>query len=577
MEDPSFPWDHNTRPEHEAGLIQERMPLAHPNPECVSTPRRSVLSTLSLEAYMDMHAALTKGSLPKVQKVSAVERAMYKMNDLKQVLLMHGLSAGSKNKQDLLDVMEGLTLATPALHTDSNILGNEQATTHDQHVHLEVNAADLALLGWMKPQKASTVEAALGRPKQLLGLCNQPLAEGMTGPTCQSQEGVPMLHGMLAGQAAEAPGKHALPTVVFDLSAACAPDARAQTVCSGACPSTNKQTDERHEQLPLTPGQQGCTHFAASPDTDMDRHQMTTCPSQAAAAVQHITGGAPASQVSQHVCEAAQHQVLVRTMRRDDESTLSSAAATDTSQLISIPPLPANARLPEEAPGSTGTAQTPRTTNTIPNAARAEACDPSQRRVADNQVDDRAEATQRSHEHLQPAAEHAANRNDSAPIAVEEIGAAASNTGHCPTWVAEEVLQLAQISLAAPLPEVSKPGCLIGRSIGFVLLEDFDAGGDTVMRGIKTGRVLEHISDDHIEEVCNKTCTQQHSYHYVRLNRGGLIKQPGVGTKKRCLKVDFKLDLHPSLHQKSLAGLLLLNSTALQDAWMLLEPVVPRV
>lgn len=85
----------------------------------------------------------------------------------------------------------------------------------------------------------------------------------------------------------------------------------------------------------------------------------------------------------------------------------------------------------------------------------------------------------------------------------------------------------------------------------------------------------------------------------------GLMEQPGGGTKKRGLKVDFKLDLHPSLHQKSLAGLLLLNSIALQarvqilvhalckytfcvfealhavidpfsavqDAWMLLEPI----
>ena len=35
---------------------------------------------------MDMHAALTKGSVSKVQEVPAVERAMYKMNDLKQVL-----------------------------------------------------------------------------------------------------------------------------------------------------------------------------------------------------------------------------------------------------------------------------------------------------------------------------------------------------------------------------------------------------------------------------------------------------------------------------------------------------------
>ncbi|BDA42231.1 hypothetical protein COCOBI_03-1180 [Coccomyxa sp. Obi] len=701
MEDPGFPWDHNTRPEHEAGVIQKLMPLAHPNPECASIPRRSVLSMLSLEAYMDMHAALTKGSLPKIQKVSPVERAMYKMNDLKQVLLMHGLSAGSKNKQDLLDVMEGLTLATPALHIDGNTSGNQQATNHVQHVQLDINVADLALLGWMKPEKASTVEAALGRPKQLSGLCDLPLAEGLAGPKCQSQGGVPMLNAPLAEQAVAAPGNDVLPTAVFDLSAACAPDARAQLVCIGAGPSASKQTHEQHEQPPpLTPGRQGSTHSAAIPDGDTDRHQMTACPSQAAAAAQHTPSGAPGSHGSLHICEAAQQQVLAMPMRRDDGGTLSAAAATETSRLINRPPLPAKARLPQEPPGTTGTAQTPCTTNTIPKAAEVEAYNASLKRVADDQPDDRALVTQcdathdarvgpegcligsdsvpwrskrkaaclepaatgllpeqpesphkrrsdphfaappsrpvsekraedtprtdpqgaalhapavaesggnthapvrshemaavkcsqdllaparcevparslcmGSHEQFQHAAEHTDSRNDSAPIAVEEVGAEASNSGHCPTWLAEEVLQLAQKSIAAPLPEVSKPGCLIGRSIAFVLLEDFDAGGDTVMRGIKTGRVLEHISDDHIEELCSRTCTQQHSYHYVRLNRSGLTKQPGVGTKKRGLKVDFKLDLHPSLNQKSLASLLLLNSTALQDAWMLLEPI----
>ncbi len=37
-----------------------------------------------------------------------------------------------------------------------------------------------------------------------------------------------------------------------------------------------------------------------------------------------------------------------------------------------------------------------------------------------------------------------------------------------------------------------------------------------------------------------------------------------MGTKSRGLKVDLKLDLHPSLCQKSLASLLMLNNTALQ-------------
>lgn len=46
--------------------------------------RQSVVSSLSLETYIDMQMALCKGS-SEVQKAPLVERAMYKMNDLKQV------------------------------------------------------------------------------------------------------------------------------------------------------------------------------------------------------------------------------------------------------------------------------------------------------------------------------------------------------------------------------------------------------------------------------------------------------------------------------------------------------------
>lgn len=44
-----------------------------------------MLTNLPLETYIDVHAALTKGTA-QVQKVSAVEKAMYKMSDLKQVV-----------------------------------------------------------------------------------------------------------------------------------------------------------------------------------------------------------------------------------------------------------------------------------------------------------------------------------------------------------------------------------------------------------------------------------------------------------------------------------------------------------
>ncbi len=62
-----------------------------------------------------------------------------------------------------------------------------QAENHDQQVHLKVTAADLALLGWMKPEKSSTVEAILKTPEQLPGHCNLPLTEGLTETACQRQ------------------------------------------------------------------------------------------------------------------------------------------------------------------------------------------------------------------------------------------------------------------------------------------------------------------------------------------------------------------------------------------------------
>lgn len=51
---------------------------------CPGIQSCAMITNLSLETYIDVHAALTKGT-SQVQKVSAVEKAMYKMSDLKQV------------------------------------------------------------------------------------------------------------------------------------------------------------------------------------------------------------------------------------------------------------------------------------------------------------------------------------------------------------------------------------------------------------------------------------------------------------------------------------------------------------
>ncbi|KAK9901530.1 hypothetical protein WJX75_000812 [Coccomyxa subellipsoidea] len=91
-----------------------------------------------------------------------------------------------------------------------------------------------------------------------------------------------------------------------------------------------------------------------------------------------------------------------------------------------------------------------------------------------------------------------------------------------------QVRALAEKCTAAPLPDNWETGGLIGRSVGFMLLEDFDAGGQTISCGIKTGRVLEHVSDGHLEDVCSSaTCTLQHSFHFVRLSKSEVTQQAG--------------------------------------------------
>lgn len=86
---------------------------------------------------MDMHAALTKGGLPKVQKVSAVERAMYKMNDLKQVCLSRLLLL--RYWKDCINSVLGPTEAICAGASDAWAYCWEQEQAGASHLALPVN------------------------------------------------------------------------------------------------------------------------------------------------------------------------------------------------------------------------------------------------------------------------------------------------------------------------------------------------------------------------------------------------------------------------------------------------------
>jgi hypothetical protein len=54
-------------------------------------------------------------------------------------------------------------------------------------VHLHVSAADLAALGWVKPEKLNTLKAALSKSKQLQAICFSSAAAVRPQPFQQDQ------------------------------------------------------------------------------------------------------------------------------------------------------------------------------------------------------------------------------------------------------------------------------------------------------------------------------------------------------------------------------------------------------
>ena len=119
-------------------------------PPCNTGCSPGAALSLSLEAYAELHGLLTKEKAA-VQPMSLLERSLYKASDLKQacatlvsmtppslrttqrlhmlppansckhlqVLLLHGLHAGSRTKQDVLEKMIGLPLFAPAFDAAS--------------------------------------------------------------------------------------------------------------------------------------------------------------------------------------------------------------------------------------------------------------------------------------------------------------------------------------------------------------------------------------------------------------------------------------------------------------------------
>lgn len=116
---------------------------------------------LSLEAYLQLYKALTKHS-NVVQSVTPIEECYYKMQDLKHLLLAHGITSSKFNRAELLQALKGKHLinpvsintrsicsqgrhsqpqpACPADAASDTIAGNSST--------LLFSATDLVFLGW---------------------------------------------------------------------------------------------------------------------------------------------------------------------------------------------------------------------------------------------------------------------------------------------------------------------------------------------------------------------------------------------------------------------------------------------
>lgn len=89
------------QPQQQHRHALDALPSMHPNtgastftlplPRKDKSSKTAVLATFSLEAYMQLHTALTRGS-SVVQQITPADAAKHKLQDLKQVVIIYYLS-----------------------------------------------------------------------------------------------------------------------------------------------------------------------------------------------------------------------------------------------------------------------------------------------------------------------------------------------------------------------------------------------------------------------------------------------------------------------------------------------------
>eukprot|EP00891_Asterochloris_glomerata_P005665 jgi/Astpho2/5665/Aster-x1306 len=98
-----------------------------------------------------------------------------------------------------------------------------------------------------------------------------------------------------------------------------------------------------------------------------------------------------------------------------------------------------------------------------------------------------------------------------------------------PQWLPEACSKLSY-RLRAAASSSSSVGGYIGQQVAFVLLDDVIADSDSIRdvlkAGLHVGRVRENIGAMHQKDLCEAECSQDHSFHCVRLADAWLLLEP---------------------------------------------------
>jgi hypothetical protein len=571
---PQQPTGHDHEQQH--GVVQQRSG-GGPNSLCA----------MSLENYMAIRKALTKGE-SCVQPVHAVERAMYRMTDLRQVphaaawssmqcaiasrelacaatqmLLMHGLSTGAKTKQvqdrfvphaymhqptaavlltsaallqDVLNAMEGLRLVSPMQGPEQQ--GAQQhgmLAACSQPAHLGVSAADLALLGWALPGQEQACTAAMQVPQALSA---RTAALQVAGSVA------------LPNAAASNGRKHM---------------SEQQAVPHAQTPNTASMHDPKVPVAAVLPNSSSSAHAA-------ERHASAgQCREAQHAAVAPISLGIPGDSLP-----------LLPGIPDGQEAGMADAgcAAPGMQEILCSEPQPGHAddgALDAATHQAKGGWRRKR-----PAAAAAAVMEPLPALEATTQelqpegAGD-AVAAHATHVDQQPSSKHEEVIARGAAEGSAEEGVPEKRqqpADAAPSWLEGQVQALARSSRSAALPAMLDGGALTGRSVAVVLLEPFESGGEALPAALHVGRweplsgmhdafsclsawhcivlhpwclqyskrcctccrVMEYIGCGHLPDVCCPVCSQQHSFYFVRITAAGvsLVMSAGVSSCPDC-------------------------------------------